>query len=238
MKRKAFKAALPYTLPVFLGYLFLGVAFGVLLTTQGFPAWLAVVMSLAIYAGSGQFVAIGLLTAPFHPLNAVAVTLAVNARHLFYGLSILDKVKEMGKRRWYVAFALTDETYSLLCSVEPPPETDKNWFLFFISLLNHGYWIFGSALGAVAGSVLRFDATGIEFAMTALFIVIFVEQWESAKSRIPALLGLAVTALCLWLAGPDRFIICAMIGIFLSLTALRGRLEASVTAAGKKEAAQ
>jgi len=225
VKYRAFRAAIPYTLPVFMGYLFLGIAFGVLLTTQGFPVWLAPLMSLTIYAGSGQFVAIGLLSSVFSPVRAMIVTLAVNARHLFYGLSILDKVKSMGKRRAYMSFSLTDETYSLLCSVNAPPEVDQNWFLFFIALLDHSYWIFGSTLGAVAGATLGFNSTGIEFAMTALFIVIFVEQWENAKSHIPALLGLGVTTLCLLFAGSEQFILWAMAGIFLCLTALRGKLE-------------
>lgn len=225
MKYRAFCAAFPYTLPVLMGYLFLGIAFGVLLTAQGFPVWLAPLMSLIIYAGSGQFVAIGLLSAAFNPVRAIIVTLAVNARHLFYGLSILDKVKNMGKRRAYMTFSLTDETYSLLCSVNAPPGVDQSWFLFFIALLDHSYWIFGSTLGAVAGAALGFNSTGIEFAMTALFIVIFVEQWEKAKSHIPALLGLGVTALCLYFAGSEQFILWSMAGIFLSLTALRGKLE-------------
>ncbi len=224
-KRTAFKAAFPCTLPVLFGYLFLGIAFGVMLTAKGFPAWLAFLMSLTIYAGSGQFVAIELLVAPFSLVNAAIVTLAVNARHLFYGLSILEKVKDMRIRRGYIAFGLTDETYSLLCATEPPPGVDKNWFYFFIAVLDHLYWIFGSMVGAVAGSLLRFDSTGIEFAMTALFLVIFLEQWESHTDHVPALLGLIITAVCLVVAGSDRFIICAMIGIFLSLTLLRSRLD-------------
>ena len=234
-KRTAFKAAFPCTLPVLFGYLFLGIAFGVMLTVKGFPPWLAFVMCLTIYAGSGQFVAIELMLAPFAPLNAAIVTLAVNARHLFYGLSILDKVKEMRARRWYIAFGLTDETYSLLCATDPPPGVDKNWFFFFIALLDHIYWISGSMIGAMAGALLRFDSTGIEFAMTALFLVIFLEQWESHTDHIPALLGLAITAACLLAVGSERFIICAMIGIFFSLTLLRPRLDKDPAGAKQEE---
>lgn len=225
MKRKAWKAAIPYTLPVFMGYLFLGIAFGVLLTSRGFPAWLAVFMSLVIYAGSGQFVAIGLLSGPFDPVSAALVTLMINARHLFYGLSLLDKFRPMGPRRPYMIFSLTDETYSLLCSVTPPEEVDGNWFYFFIALMDHSYWLLGTLIGATAGSLLAFDSTGIDFAMTALFIVIFVEQWERAKSHVPAVLGVAVSLLCLLLVGRDRFILASMAGIFLCLALLRGRLE-------------
>ncbi len=225
MRRRAWKAALPYTLPVFMGYLFLGIAFGVLLTSKGFSVWLALLMSLTIYAGSGQFVAIGLLTGPFSLPTAALITLMINARHLFYGLSLLDKFRPMGARKPYMIFSLTDETYSLLCAAEPPDGVDRNWFFFFIALLDHSYWIFGGLVGALAGTLLTFDSTGIDFAMTALFIVIFVEQWERAKSHIPAVLGIAVTVLCLVLVGREKFILVAMAGIFTSLTLLRSRLE-------------
>lgn len=225
MKRRALKAALPYTLPVFMGYLFLGIAFGVLLTSKGFPVWMAPFMSLFIYAGSGQFVAIGLLAGPFSPAGAALMTFMINARHLFYGLSLLDKFKGMGRRKPYMVFSLTDETYSLLCSVRAPDGVDREWFYFFLALLDHSYWIFGGLVGALAGALIPFDSTGIDFAMTALFIVIFVEQWERAKSHIPALLGVAVTLSCLLLVGRDRFILAAMAGIFLLLALLRGRLE-------------
>ncbi len=224
MKRRALKAAVPYTLPVFMGYLFLGIAFGVLLTSKGFPVWLSLLMSLAIYAGSGQFVAIGLLTGPFSLATPALMTLMINARHLFYGLSLLDRFKHMGARKPYMIFSLTDETYSLLCSVKVPDGVDGDWFAFFISLLDHSYWVLGSLTGALAGTMFTFDSTGIDFAMTALFIVIFVEQWERAKSHVPAVLGVTVTLLCLVLVGRDRFILAAMAGIFLLLTLLRGRL--------------
>ena len=225
MRRRAWKAALPYTLPVFMGYLFLGIAFGVLLTSKGFSVWLALLMSLTIYAGSGQFVAIGLLTGPFSLPTAALMTLMINARHLFYGLSLLDKFRPMGARKPYMIFSLTDETYSLLCAAEPPDGVDRNWFFFFIALLDHCYWIFGGLVGALAGTLLTFDSTGIDFAMTALFIVIFVEQWERAKSHIPAVLGIAVTVLCLVLVGREKFILVAMAGIFTRLTPLRSPLE-------------
>lgn len=230
MKRKALKAAVPYTLPVFMGYLFLGIAFGVLLTSKGFSVWLALLMSLTIYAGSGQFVAIGLLTAPFDPVTSALVTLMINARHLFYGLSLLDRFKQMGGRKPYMIFSLTDETYSLLCAVRVPEGVDKDWFAFFIALLDHSYWILGSLIGALAGTVFAFDSTGIDFAMTALFIVIFVEQWESAKNHVPAVLGIAVTVLCLMLVGRDKFILAAMAGILLLLTLLRGTLREKAVA--------
>ena len=224
MKRKAFTTAFPYTLPVLMGYLFLGIAFGVLLSSKGYHVGWAFLMSLFIYAGAMQFVAIGLLIGPFGLLNAVIVTLTVNARHLFYGLSVLEKFKASGKLKPYMIFSLTDETYSLLCGVEPPEGVNQKWFMFFIAALNHFYWILGGVLGALAGTLITFDSTGIEFAMTALFIVIFVEQWESTKRHLPAMLGMAISVVCLLVFGAEHFIIFAMIGILSSLILLHKKM--------------
>ncbi|MGI6008452.1 MAG: AzlC family ABC transporter permease [Ruminococcus sp.] len=222
MKRKTWKAALPYTLPVFMGYIFLGIAFGVLMVSRGFhPGW-AILMSVFVFAGSMQFVAVDILSGPFAPLTAGLMTLMVNARHIFYGLSMLDRFKICGKLKPYMIFSLSDETYSLLCSVEPPEGADKRWFMFFIAAMDQLYWIAGTVIGSLAGSLITFDSTGIDFAMTALFIVIFVEQWESTKNHIPALLGLAVTFICLLIFGSDWFIIAAMAGIFVILSLMRG----------------
>ncbi len=225
MKAKAFRAAFPYTVPVFMGYLFLGIAFGVLLSSKGYNAIWAAVMSLTCYAGSGQFVGVNLLAAPFAPLHAVLIELMVNCRHLFYGLSLLEPFGRTGKLKPYMVFSLTDETYSLQCGVKPPEGVDEGWFRFFISILDHSYWIFGSVIGALAGTLIPFDSTGIDFAMTALFTVIFVEQWESADSHLPALTGVAVTAGCLLLFGSENFIPFALLGIAVILLASRERLE-------------
>ncbi|MWV46438.1 branched-chain amino acid ABC transporter permease [Paenibacillus sp. HJL G12] len=224
MKRHALKTAFPYTLPVLMGYLFLGIAFGVLLNSKGFNTAWAFVMSLLIYAGSMQFVAINLLVSPFQLAAAFFITLMVNARHLFYGLSMLDRFKASGRLKPYMMFSLTDETFSLLSSVKAPDNVNPKWFMFFIALLNQGYWIAGSLIGNIAGSLISFNSTGIDFAMTALFIVIFVEQWEQAKNHVPAILGIVITALCLILFGADRFILFAMAGILVSLSLLRGKL--------------
>ena len=225
MKRKAFKAALPYTLPVLMGYLFLGIAFGVLLSSKGYHVGWAILMSVTIYAGSMQFVAIELLVSPFNLVNTLLVTLFVQARHLFYGLSLLDKFKISEALKPYMIFSLTDETYSLLCSAEPPEGISKKWFMFFIAFMDHLYWIAGGIIGSLAGSVFKFDPTGIDFAMTALFIVIFVEQWEKTKQHTPALLGLGLTTISLLIFGTGNFMIFAMIGIFIALTLLQGRLK-------------
>lgn len=236
MKRKAFKAALPYTLPVFLGYLFLGIAFGVLLASAGYPFYLAPLMSIFIYAGSMQFVAIDLLTGGAGILTSFIMTFTVNARHLFYGLSMLEKFKNMEKKKFYMIFSLTDETYSLLCSLDVPAQIDRNWFYFFIAILDQSYWILGATIGAIAGTLINFDSTGIDFAMTALFIVIFVEQWESTKNHLPALVGLAVSLICLLIFGADNFIIAAMIGILILLSVGKPYIEKRDLALSKNAA--
>ena len=214
MKRKALWAAVPYTVPVMLGYLFLGAAFGVLIAENGFSVLWAFLMSTFIYAGSMQFAAISLMISAFSPVSAFLLTLMVNARHLFYGLSFQKSFPAMGKKRWYMMFSLTDETYSLLCGVSAPEGIDPDWFLFFISLLDQLYWIIGSCIGAAAGSFLPFDST-------ALFLVIFVEQWEKANSRLPALLGLGITLVSLIVVGPDRFLLFSMAGILAALLLFR-----------------
>jgi len=224
MKRKAFKAALPYTIPVLMGYLFLGIAFGVLLSSKGYHVGWATLMSVTIYAGSMQFVAIELLVSSFNLLHVFLVTMLVQARHLFYGLSMLDKFKASERLKPYMIFSLTDETYSLLCGAEPPKGVSRKWFMFFIALLDHSYWIIGGIIGNLAGTVFKFNPTGIDFAMTALFVVIFVEQWEKTKQHTPALLGLGLTLISLWIFGTEVFLIVAMIAIFVSLTLLQGRL--------------
>lgn len=224
MKKKALKAAFPYTIPVLTGYLFLGISFGVLLSSKGYNFIWALLMSVTVYAGSMQFVAIDILASPFNLIGTVVMTLTINSRHLFYGLSMLDKYKDMGEKKAYMIFSLTDETYSLLCGITPPEHTDRNWFYFFIALLNQLYWITGSVLGAIAGSFLKFNTKGIDFVMTALFVVIFVEQWENNKHHIPALAGIAITILCLLLFGAQNFIIFSMIAILIFLILFKRQL--------------
>lgn len=229
MTLKSIKTAFPYTIPVLLGYISLGIAFGILLVSQGYPWYLAMLMSLVIYAGSMQFVAINLLTGGASVLTVILMTLMVNARHLFYGLSMLEKFRDMGRKKPYMIFSLTDETYSLLCGLKAPSGTKKENFYFWIALLNQFYWVAGTIIGAAAGSLIHFNSTGIDFAMTALFVVIFVEQWEAASpgagcgvfayitSHLPALIGIGATLICRLIFGADSFILFSMIGIFLLL---------------------
>lgn len=229
-KRTALKAAFPYTIPIMMGFLFLGIAFGILLSSKGYSAGWALTMSVFILAGSMQFVAIDLLTQSFNPINAFFLTLLVNARHLFYGLSFLSKYRGTGKKKPYLIFGLIDETFSILCSTEPPEGVDRGWFMFFVTLLNHIYWVVASAIGALLGSLFTFNSQGIDFVMTALFIVIFINQWQTQKNHVPALTGLGISLLCLILLGPDHFIIPSMILILLILTIFRKTIEKEVEA--------
>ena len=201
-----------------MGYIFLGIAFGILSSSSGFHVGWAFLMSLLIYAGSMQFVTVPLLLAPYHFLSTVLLTLMVNARHLFYGLSMLDRYKDCGKLKPYLIFSLTDETYSLVCSAEPPEGVSRKWFFFFISALDQFYWVLGSVIGALVGNFLPIDTTGIDFSMTALFLVIFVEQWESSKNHVPAILGIVLTAVCRLIFGLNWFIPLAMLSLLLSLS--------------------
>ncbi len=226
MKRKALKKAFIHTVPVMMGYLFLGSAFGILLSSKGYgPLW-AFIMSLFIYAGSGQFVAITLLTSPFDIIGAVFITLMVNLRHLFYGLSMLDKFKNVGKKKFYMMFSLTDETYSLLCSAKPPQGVSQDWFYFFIGLLNHCYWITSCVLGNLVRTAFPFNSKGIDFVMTALFLVIFLDQWKDSKTHIPQFIGVGASVLCLILFGAESFLLPAMVLILLLSATFKKRLEA------------
>ncbi len=215
--RYAFKRSLP----VMAGYLVLGMGFGILLEANGYGVWWAFCMSLFIYAGSMQYVAVDLLTGGASLLAAALMTLMVNARHLFYGISMIDRYKDTGAKKPYLIFALTDETYSLVCSGEVPGGVDKNRYFFLVSLLNQSYWIAGSVAGAFIGSLLTFNTSGIEFSMTALFIVVFVEQWKGTSNHLSSLIGVAASLVCLSIFGAERFLIPSMLAITTALMVLR-----------------
>ncbi len=220
-KIKALKSAFPTTIPIMLGYLFVGIAFGMLFQEKGYNFLWAALMSILVYAGSMQFVAINFFTGGVSLFTVALMTFLVNIRHVFYGLSMLDKFREMRKKKLYMIFSLTDETYSLLCSVDIPPGVSKEDFLFSIALLNQLYWIVGSIIGSLAGSLIFFNTSGIDFAMTALFVVIFTEQWLSSKNHLPALIGFIATLAFLIILGPDSFLIPSMITILLLLLAFK-----------------
>ena len=221
--RALFRRAVKATLPVMAGYLVLGIGFGVLMHSRGLGLGWTALMSIFIYAGSMQYVGVELLTTGAGLLSTALMTLMINARHFFYGLSMLDKYKNMGKGTPYLIFSLTDETYSLLCTDET--QEGRKAYYYMVSIVNHCYWVAGSVIGALLGMALPFDTTGVDFAMTALFVVIFIDQWQSTKRHSPALIGLGLSILSLLIFGADKFLIPAMIAIALALTLLRKKLE-------------
>ena len=209
MNKSPMKTAFFDTVPVMTGYLFLGFGFGILLQQSGYGLLWCLAMSGFIYAGSMQYMAIGLLTGGARLLTAALTTLVVNARHLFYGISMVDAYKGTGRKKPYLIFALTDETYSLVSQKQVPDHS----YCFWVSLFDQCYWVLGSALGSLAGSLLPINYEGIEFVLTALFVTIFVEQWLSTKNHAPAITGVAATAICLLIFGKDIFLIPSMIAI-------------------------
>ena len=225
MSSKVVKQAFYKSIPVMAGYIVLGIGFGILMRNAGYGVVWAAAMSIFIYAGSMQYVGVGLLTGGASVLTAIITTVMVNARHLFYSISMVEKYRDAGKYKPYMIFALTDETYSLLCDGDAPAGVDPDRYRFLVSLFNHCYWIAGSIIGNLLGEVLPFSTAGIEFSMTALFVAAFTEQWLTSKDHVPALTGLLCTLLCLVVFGKEKFLIPAMLLITLVLSILRGRRE-------------
>lgn len=220
-KNSLLKKAFLATIPVMAGYLVLGTGFGILLESKGYGLLWSLAMSGFIYAGSMQYLAVDLLSGGAGLITAALTTLMVNARHLFYGISMIDKYNGTGKRKPYLIFALTDETYSLNCGELPAGIEDSSRYFFFVSLFNQCYWVLGSAMGSLLGTVLPFSTEGIDFSLTALFVTVFVEQWQSSKDHIPAITGVVSALVCLILFGADHFLIPTMILITLALTVYR-----------------
>ena len=226
--KKALKAAFPHTIPILTGFLFIGMAYGMLMDSKGYgPGW-SFLFSLIVLAGSAQFVGVTFLTSAFNPLYAFFMTLMINARHLFYGISMLERYKDMGKLKPYLIYGLCDETFSVICATTPPEGVNVKWFRFSITALHQLYWITGSVLGGVLGSMITFNTKGLDFVLTALFVVIFTSQWKAHPNHKPALIGLFSTAICLILFGPDRFIIPAMIGIILLLIIFKKQIRGPI----------
>lgn len=213
------------TLPVMCGYLFTGLAFGLLLQNAGYSFVWAFLISLVVYAGSMQFVLVTLLSGSVSLPTVAIMTLLINSRHAFYGLSFIEKFKKMGKLYPYMVFSLTDETYSLLCSTIPPKRYKENWAYFFIAVLNQCYWLIGSVAGGIIGKIIPFNMAGIDFAMTALFTVIFIEQWIDAKSHIPAVTGVVSGLIFLIILGSSKFILPSLVVTVFILNVLRNNLD-------------
>lgn len=221
MKKKALKTVFLDTVPVMTGYLFLGVSFGILLGEKGYGLGWAFAMALFMYAGSAQFLAVGLLAGHASILSSAIAIFLLNARHIFYGISLIDAYKGTGKKKPYLIFSLTDETYSLVTQNSPPEGMKRHTYCFLVSLLDHFYWVVGCVLGSVAGNFLPISFEGIEFVLTALFVTLFTEQWLSNKNHFPAIVGAASTVLCLVLFGKEIFLIPSMVLIAVVLTTAR-----------------
>ena len=223
-QKNAISKAFYKTVLVMAGYIVLGTGFGILLRNAGYGMLWALSMSLFIYAGSMQYVGVGLLTGGASVITTAITAIMVNGRHLFYSISMIDKYKNAGKYKPYMIFALTDETYSLLCD----DNDNDNLYRFLVSLFNQSYWVTGTLIGSILGKVIPFSTRGIEFSMTALFIASFTEQWITSKNHVPAVIGILCTALCLVLLGPDKFLIPAMFLITFVLTLIRRKEEETI----------
>ena len=225
IRRKALKAAFPHTIPIFAGFWFLGVTYGIYMRVSGFSFLYPMLMSLTIFAGSIEFDTVGMLLGAFHPLQTLTMTLMINARHLFYGISMLDKYRGNGAKDVYLIYGMCDETFSINYTASIPMGVDRGWFMFYVTLLNHFYWFFGATLGGIFGSLIHFNTEGLDFVMTAMFVVIFLEQWLKETNHASALAGLGISAICLLIFGAENFMIPSMLGILGILTLLRKPLE-------------
>ena len=221
----AFRAAFPKTLPILAGFLFLGISYGIYMNVSGFSFLYPMLMGLTIFAGSIEFVAVSMLLGAFDPVQALLMTIMINARHLFYGISMLDKYRGLGWKKPYLIFGLCDETFSINYTADIPKEVDRGWYYFFVTLLNQIYWVSGATIGGLFGSIIPFETEGLDFVMTALFVVIFLDQWMKEKSHVSSLTGLGVSLVCLLTLKADNFMIPSMVLILLALTALRKPLE-------------
>lgn len=225
VKMKALKCAFPHTIPIMTGFLFLGMSYGIYMHVSGFSFWYPMLMAMTIFAGSVEFVCVNFLLGAFDPLQAFIVTLILNARHIFYGISMLDRFKGMGWKKIYLIFGMCDETFSVNYTADIPQDVDPGWFMFFVTLLNQIYWVLGATLGGLFGPLITFNTEGLDFVMTAMFVVIFLEQYLKDKNHLNSYIGLGVSLLMLLFFGADNFMIPAIAGILICLSAARKRME-------------
>lgn len=223
--QKAFKFAFPKTLPIFAGFWFLGMSYGILMRVKGFSFVYPLLMSMTIFGGSLEFIAVSMLLSTFAPLQTFLVALVIQLRHLFYGVSMLEKYKGTGWKKPYLIFGMCDESFSINYSTEIPEDIDKGWFYFFVTLLNQIYWVTGATIGGLLGNLITFNTEGLSFVMTAMFVVIFLDQWLKEKQHISSVIGLGVSLLCLVIFGKDSFMIPTMICIVVMLTLFRKPIE-------------
>lgn len=222
---KAAKQAFPFTIPIFAGFWFLGLTYGIYMNVSGFSFVYPMLMSITIFGGSLEFLAVEMLLSAFAPLQTLIMTLMIQARHLFYGIAMLDKYKGIGWKRFYIIFGMCDESFSINYAAQIPEGVDKGWFMFFVTLFNHFYWFSGSTLGGILGSLISFNTEGLDFVMTAMFVVIFLDQWLKEKKHYTAVVGVGVSVLCLVIFGADSFMVPTMVCILCFLTVFRKPLE-------------
>ncbi|MCM1102256.1 MAG: AzlC family ABC transporter permease [Clostridium sp.] len=225
VRLRALKAAFPHTIPIFAGFWFLGMAYGIYMNVSGFSFVYPLVMSITIFGGSLEFVAVSMLLAPFAPVQTLIMTLMIQARHLFYGIAMLDRYKDLGWKKYYLIFGMCDESFSINYTAKIPEGVDRGWFLFFVTLLNQFYWVSGSTIGGILGSLISFDTEGLDFVMTAMFVVIFLEQLMKEQKHYTAIIGTGAALLCRILFGADSFMVPTMACILILLTILQKPLE-------------
>lgn len=221
----ALKAAFPHTIPIMTGFWFLSLAYGIYMNVSGFNFLYPTLMALTIFGGSLEFLAVTMLLSPFAPVQAFLLALMVQARHLFYGISMLDKYKGLGWKKWFLMFGLCDETFSINFSTPVPEGVDRGWFYLCVSWLDHLYWVLGALMGGLIGSLITFDVKGIDFIMTAMFVAIFMDQWKKEKNHVTAFIGIGSSVICLLIFGADKFMIPTMATIVILLTVLRKPIE-------------
>ena len=223
--KKALRCAFPKTIPIMAGFLFLGASYGIYMRVSGFSFVYPMLMALTIFGGSLEFVAVTMLLGSFAPLQTFVMTLLIQARHIFYGISMLEKYKNTGLKKLYLIFGMCDESFSINCSADIPEDVDRGWFMFFVTLLNQSYWVFGATMGGLLGSLITFNTEGIEFVMTAMFVVIFLEQWLKEKQHYSSLIGVLSSAVCLIIFGADSFMLPTMLCILCLLSLLKKPIE-------------
>ena len=225
VRLRALRAAFPHTVPIMAAFLFVGVTYGMMMRVAGFGFVYPMAMSAAIFGGSVEFVVAELLQGAFLPLQAFLLTLMLNARHLFYGMAMLERYRGLGPKKWYMIFGLCDETFAVNCSVRIPEDVDAGWFMFCVTLLDQLYWVAGATMGGLLGALIPLSVKGLGFAMTAMFIAIFLDHWRQEREHVSSALGVVLTLICLLLFGANGFLLPAMAAILLALTLLRGPLE-------------
>ncbi|WP_294578795.1 AzlC family ABC transporter permease [uncultured Thomasclavelia sp.] len=221
--KKAIKAAFPYTIPIFAGFWFLGITYGIYMNVSGFSFWYPMLMSLTIFAGSIEFITVNMLLGAFNPLQALLMAIMINARHIFYGISMLDKFKGLGWKKLYLIFGMCDETFSINYTADIDKGVDRGWFMFYVTLLNHFYWFSGATIGGIFGSLLNFNTEGLDFVMTAMFVVIFMEQWFKESDHTSSYLGIFISLGALIVFKADYFMVPAMILIVVVLLILKDK---------------